>query len=101
MRNRLERRCGHHHLHFITCSCYRRLPFLRTARARDAFLKMLDEVRTRYGFALVGCVVRPEQVRCNARVVHVDNKADALGMKTVGAAVERFEPLNVGRSWEN
>jgi hypothetical protein len=44
---------------------------------------------------------RPEQVRCNARVVHVDNKADPQGMKTVGAAVERFEPLNVGRSWEN
>ena len=32
MKNRLERRYGHHHLHFITCSCCRRLPFLRTAR---------------------------------------------------------------------
>ena len=44
---------------------------------------------------------RPEEVRCNARVVHIESKADALGMTAVGAEVERFEPLNVGRSWEN
>jgi hypothetical protein len=34
----LHRTYGAHHLHFITCSCYRRLPFLRTARSRDIFL---------------------------------------------------------------
>jgi hypothetical protein len=28
----LHRTYGAHHLHFITCSCYRRLPFLKTAR---------------------------------------------------------------------
>jgi len=31
----LHRTYGAHHLHFITCSCYRRLPFLRTARSCD------------------------------------------------------------------
>ena len=44
---------------------------------------------------------RPEEVRCNARVVHIESKSDALGMTAVGAEVERFEPLNVQRSWEN
>src|ERR1700722_7116441 len=34
----LHRTYGAHHLHFITCSCYKRLPFLDTARARDRFL---------------------------------------------------------------
>ena len=58
----LQRRYGQHHLHFITFSCYRRLPFLRTARARDVFLKILDETRHRYQFALVGDVVMPEHV---------------------------------------
>lgn len=53
MRNKLERRYGHQHLHFITCSCYRRRPFLRTARKRDVFLKILDEVRT-HGHRLHG-----------------------------------------------
>jgi hypothetical protein len=30
----LHRTYGAHHLHFITCSCYRRLPFLGDARSR-------------------------------------------------------------------
>ncbi len=58
----LERRYGHAHLHFITCSCYRRQPFLRSVRARDLFLKVLDEVRHRYGLTLVGYVVMPEHI---------------------------------------
>jgi putative transposase len=37
----LHRTYGAHHLHFITCSCYRRLPFLKTAAARDRFLSSL------------------------------------------------------------
>jgi putative transposase len=58
----LERRYGQHHLHFITCSCYRRLPFLRSAAARGLFLIILSEVRDRYQFALVGYVVMPEHI---------------------------------------
>jgi putative transposase len=62
LKNRLERRYGQRHLHFITCSCYRRRPLLGTARKRDVFLKILDEVRTRYQFLLVGYVVMPEHI---------------------------------------
>ena len=61
-KNRLERRYGFGHLHFITCSCYRRLPFLGTARARNLFLKVLNEVRERYDFGLYGYVVMPEHI---------------------------------------
>jgi hypothetical protein len=35
-------------------------PFFRSARARDIFVKILGEVRTRYQFALVGYVVMSE-----------------------------------------
>jgi putative transposase len=62
MKNRLERRYGFGHLHFITCSCYRRLPLLRSVRRRDLLLRILDEVRTRYEFLLVGYVVMPEHI---------------------------------------
>ena len=44
-------------LHFITFSCYRRLPLLSTARARDLFVQELARVRAEYGFKLVGYVV--------------------------------------------
>jgi putative transposase len=53
---------GRGHLHFITFSCYRRLPLLRSVRARNVFVDILGEVRDRYGFALVGYVVMPEHV---------------------------------------
>jgi putative transposase len=58
----LKRIYGFGHLHFITFSCYRRLPLLGTVRARNTFVQVLDDVRTRHGFKLVGYVVMPEHV---------------------------------------
>jgi REP element-mobilizing transposase RayT len=58
----LRRRYGLRHLHFITCSCYRRLPLFASARAKNHFVKILGEVRDRYGFALVGYVVMPNHI---------------------------------------
>ena len=58
----LHRTYGAHHLHFITCSCYQRLPFLGTARARDRFLSILEQTRQRYRFVVVGYVVMPEHI---------------------------------------
>ncbi|MGA2423786.1 MAG: transposase [Terriglobales bacterium] len=58
----LHRTYGAHHLHFITCSCYRRLPFLRTASSRDRLLSILEQTRQRYRFVVVGYVVMPEHI---------------------------------------
>jgi putative transposase len=58
----LHRTYGAHHLHFITCSCYRRLSFLRTARSRDRFLSILEQTRERYRFVVVSYVVMPEHI---------------------------------------
>jgi len=62
MRNRLQRFYGRGDLHFVTFSCYRRRPFLGTARARHCFVKALDQVRTQHCFQLIGYVVMPEHV---------------------------------------
>src|SRR5438309_11626981 len=43
----LKRYYGAQDPHFITCSCYHRLPILGTARCRDGFLKILEEARRR------------------------------------------------------
>jgi REP element-mobilizing transposase RayT len=58
----LKRYYGHGHLHFITFSCYRRLPLLSTTGARNVFVKALREIRERYEFSLVGYVVMPNHV---------------------------------------
>jgi putative transposase len=56
----LQRFYGNGDLHFITASCYRREPLLGTPRRRDLFLKVLEQVRQRYEFVVVGYVVMPE-----------------------------------------
>jgi PilZ domain len=43
----------------------------------------------------------PEPVRCKARVVHVEPISDERGWTGVGAEVERFEPLQRFRTWDN
>jgi len=60
MRNPLRRFYGRGDLHFVTFSCYRRRPYLGTHRARHRFVKILDQVRSR--FRLIGYVVMPEHV---------------------------------------
>jgi putative transposase len=62
MPNRLHRYYGAGYLHFITTSCYQRRPLLGTAQNRDLFLQVLESVRRRYGFVVVGYVVMPEHV---------------------------------------
>lgn len=58
----LHRTYGAHHLHFITSSCYHRLPLLGTPGARDCFLAILEQTRQKYRFVVVGYVVMPEHI---------------------------------------
>lgn len=62
MPNRLHRYYGAGYSHFITTSCYQRLPLLGSPRNRDLFVRVLEQVRRRYHFAVVGYVVMPEHV---------------------------------------
>jgi putative transposase len=56
----LKRYYGGGDLHFITCSCYHRKPWLNSARRRDLFLTILEQARQRYRFVVLGYVVMPE-----------------------------------------
>jgi hypothetical protein len=56
----LKRHYGSHDLHFITRSCYRRRPLLNMGRRRDLLLKLLEEVRQRHRFVVLGYVIMPK-----------------------------------------
>lgn len=58
----LHRCYGQGYLHFTTTSCYRRRPLLDAVSRRDLFLEVLEHVRRRYRFVVVGYVVMPEHV---------------------------------------
>ena len=78
MKNRLQRWYGSGHLHFITCSCYRRLPLLAGEDARDCFLRVLAAVRDRYDFALLGFVVMPEHIHLLISEPTIGNPSDVM-----------------------
>ncbi len=58
----LRRWYGGGDLHYITCSCYQREPFLGSALRRDLFLNIFEQVREKYEFQVLGYVVMPEHI---------------------------------------
>ncbi len=62
MPTNLHRYYGAGYSHFITTSCYQRRPLLGTPRSRDLFLEVLEQIRQRHQFVVVGYVVMPEHV---------------------------------------
>ena len=62
MPNELRRYYGAGYLHFITTSCYRRLALLANPLLCDRLLEVLESVRRRYRFVVVGYVVMPEHL---------------------------------------
>ena len=74
----LHRTYGAHHLHFITCSCYRRLPLLNRPRGRDCFLSILEQVRQRYRFVVVGYVMMPEHIHLLVSEPEIGNPSTVM-----------------------
>jgi putative transposase len=58
----LKRYYGSQDLHFITCSCYQRRPWLGTPARRTLFLNVLEQVRVAYDFTVIGYMVMPEHI---------------------------------------
>src|SRR5437867_13277974 len=86
MRNPLKRYYGRGDLHFVTFSCYRRRPFLGTVRARDRFVKILEQVRAKHPFLLLGYVVMPEHVHL---ILNEPAEAIPLVSAAIGETAER------------
>jgi len=102
MRNPLKRHYGQGDLHFVTFSCYRRKALLGTARARDRFVKILDEVRCRHEFRLVGYVVMPEHVHLLLSEPAKKNPSkilQVLKQKVARALLKKRRRVTNGQLW--
>jgi putative transposase len=62
MPSRLKRYQTEGHYHFLTFSCYHRLPHLADDTSRIIFLETLEQVRRKHQFYLFGYVLMPEHV---------------------------------------
>ena len=78
-------------LHFVTFSCYRRRPYLKTVEARDVFERALETMRVRYDFFVTGYVVMPEHVHLLVSEPLEVLLAKALQALKLSVAVKREE----------
>lgn len=62
MPSRLKRYQSEGSYHFLTFSCYHRLPYLASDHARITFEKELERLRQRHRFLVFGYVLMPEHV---------------------------------------
>jgi putative transposase len=74
----LKRYYGWGDSHFITWSRYRRQPRLASAAARDLLLSVLELMRERYRYAVIGYIVMPEHVHLLVSEPQVDNPSTVL-----------------------
>lgn len=91
----LHRTYGAHHLHFITVSCYHRLPFLNAPESRDTILDILEQTRQRYRFVVVGYVVMPEHVHLLITEPAIGNPSTVLQVLKQRTAKALLHTLSV------
>jgi|SRR5579859_5713421 len=78
-------------LHFITWSCCDRQPLLCRTERRDLLLKVLEQMRNRYRFAVVGFVIMPEHVHLLLSEPLMGDVARAISAIKLGFTRRVFE----------
>ena len=77
--------------HFLTFSCYHRLPYLNTAEACRLFECALERMRRRYNFVVAGYVVMPEYVHLLVSEPRKGLLAQAVQALKLSVSVRRRE----------
>jgi putative transposase len=91
---------GTRDLHFVTFSCYDRLPLLCTPRARSTFEHVLEQVRGWYGMFITGYVVMPEHVHLLVGEPERNTLDLALQMLKQNVARELGHDADLPRFWQ-
>ena len=90
-----EQRC----LHFITFSCFQRMPLLDSVAARDIFEQELERVRGWYGCYLTAYVVMPEHV--HLLISEPERSTLPVVIQMLKQITSRkLRPMNVPRFWQ-
>src|SRR5579863_4018668 len=98
----LKRYYGTGSLHFITWSCYRRKPLLGNPARRDLVLTVLELMRVRYRFAVIGYVVMPEHVHLLISEPLIGDPSTTI--QAVKLSVSRRQAISgefSGRFWQS
>ena len=71
---------GKGHLHLVTCGCYGKQPKLGLEKHRNVFVRLLEELRVKFRFGVVGYVVMPDHFRLLMTEPEVDTAANSIEM---------------------
>lgn len=71
---------GKGHLHLIACYCFQHQHKLGEPKHRDVFLRLLEELRVKFRFGVVGFVVMPDHFRLLMREPEIDTAANSVEM---------------------
>ncbi len=82
-----------------TFSGYRRRPLLGARQARDSFVRVLDQVRVRFKFRLVGYVVMPERVPHPSFEALRRRPKKQAGQLRLALVDHREDPAHFLQSW--
>jgi putative transposase len=69
---------GKGELHSITCSCFLRQPKLAVEKHRNLFVQLVEEVRVKFRFGVVGYVVMPNHFHLLMVEPAIDTAANSL-----------------------
>lgn len=69
---------GKGHLHLVTCECHRKQPKLGVEKHREVFVRLLEEVRVKFRFAIVGYIVMPTHFHLLMTEPAVDTVANSV-----------------------
>ena len=78
-------------MHFLTFSCYRRLPYLGSAEARELLESALERIRKRYRWAILGYVAMPEHVHLLANEPADSNLDRAIKSIKLSVALRQLQ----------
>ena len=87
-------------LHFVTFSCYRRLPYLGTPAMRELFEDSLEKMRLKHDFHINAYVVMPEHVHLLISEPKPTILAKAIQALKISVSVQQEKrPLGTLLSW--
>ena len=95
----LHRFYGGNDLHFLTFSCYQRQPLFINPAHCDLFLKILDRVRRRYRFVVLGYVVMPEHVHLLVSEPQRETLSTAIQALKLGVVRSMPRSRTIGETW--
>lgn len=85
-------------VHFVTTSCYNRLPLFNSEDTKAIFVQSVIRVRNKYGFKLFGYVIMPEHVHILIQIENGKTISDAMREIKQICAFNALQFLNMRRT---